>query len=191
MTRRKGLFRCLAVGAAGTILAFAALGLIVVYTGLYNVAATAGHGPVARWLLATTMRSSVASRAEEIAAPARFTPAEIAAGAAEYKAMCQQCHGAPGAERADWAKGIVPAPPELGRAAKEWQPSEIFWIVKNGIKMSAMPAFGGDHDDATLWNIAAFVKALPTVTAERYAEIPAGHGDRSEASGEDHSGHTH
>jgi len=48
-------------------------------------------------------------------------------------------------------------------------------MVKHGIKMSGMPAFGPTHDDQALWNIAAFVKAMPDMTAERYARFNGGH----------------
>jgi mono/diheme cytochrome c family protein len=43
--------------------------------------------------------------------------------------------------------------------------------VKNGIKMTGMPAFGPTHDDQTIWNIVAFVNQLPNMTAERYRAL--------------------
>lgn len=154
-----------------TLAALAIVGLIVVYTDGYNVAATEDHTPLGRWAMSTTMENSVKARAADIAEP-RFTQVMIAQGGGEYKAMCVQCHGGPGVERAEWATGLLPLPPQLTEAASEWRPREIFWMLKNGIKMSAMPAFGPTHDDGTLWAITAFAKQLPGMTAEQYAAIP-------------------
>jgi len=45
------------------------------------------------------------------------------------------------------------------------QPRELFWVVKNGIKMTGMPSFGSiGVPDAEIWSIVAFLKKLPTVS---------------------------
>ena len=48
---------------------------------------------------------------------------------------------------------------------------ETFWVIKHGIKMSGMPAWGTSHDDQTLWAITAFVMRLPNMTPEQYKTI--------------------
>lgn len=168
-------------GMIGLLLLAFVVGLFVVYTGAYNVAATEDHSPFFRWAFTTTMHNSIEGRAAEVDAPARFDDAMVAAGAREYQAMCQHCHGGPGVQQADWAKGMLPQPPHLIDEASEWAPNEIFWIVKHGIKTTGMPAFGPTHDDETLWNIAAFVEQLPGMTEEQYTAIEADHS----------GGHTH
>lgn len=170
------------LGAVGTLLLLVLIALIVILTGGYNVAATDRHNPVAGWALATTMTNSVKVRAADGPAPPRFTPEMVRAGAGEYKAMCAHCHGGVGRSRAEWAQTMRPKPPALARAAAQWKPRELFWLVKHGVKMSGMPAFGPTHDDQTIWNIAAFVKEMPGMTAEQYAAFEAeGHGDHEHA----------
>jgi hypothetical protein len=45
------------------------------------------------------------------------------------------------------------------------EPRELFWVVKNGIKMTGMPSFGvAGVPDPEIWNIVAFLKKLPTVS---------------------------
>jgi mono/diheme cytochrome c family protein len=95
----------------------------------------------------------------------------LAEGAGDYRAMCQHCHGGPGVERERWADGMRPRPPHLVEAAAEWQRNEVFWLLKHGVKMSGMPAFGPTHDDPALWAIASFVKQLPAMTPQRYSEL--------------------
>src|SRR5690606_15653083 len=144
---------------------------IVVYTGAFNVAATEEHQSITRWAFDTTFHNSVELRAADVVAPDKITPGMVAAGASAYKSMCQHCHAGPGAEREDWAGGMRPRPPHLTEAAARWELHQIYWIVKHGVKMTGMPAFGPTHDDQTLWGIAAFVRELPAMTPERYAEM--------------------
>lgn len=174
-------------GAFGMLLVMLLIALVVVLTGSYNVAATERHNPIVGWALSSTMQNHVEGAAEPLIAPATITPAMIAAGAGGYKAMCAQCHGGVGADSAGWAKTMRPAPPPLVRAARQWSLEEVHWIVSHGIKMSGMPAFGPTHDEQTLWNIAAFVKALPGMSAEQYASYSGGHGASEEQSDASHS----
>jgi len=160
--------------AAGVVLA-SLFGLLLVlfvsYTGAYNIAASQDHSPFVRWIFTTTMENSVAARAKDLDVPAEFSNEQIAAGARHYQAMCQHCHAGPGVERAEWARGLLPQPPHLVEEATHWQPNEVFWLVKHGVRMSAMPAFGETHEDAEILAIAAFVKQLPGMTASDYAAL--------------------
>ncbi len=171
-------------GFGGTLVLIALVGLAVVYTGAYNIAATEEHASVTRWAFDTTFRNSVESRAPDLVPPDEFTDSMIAAGATLYKASCQHCHAGPGVGRAEWASGMRPQPPHLTEAAAEWDLPEIFWLARHGAKMTGMPAFGPTHDDATLWNVAAFVKRLPAMEPETYARL-------GEAQNGDGGGHQH
>jgi len=185
------MYRNMLAGALLLLLALALGGFAFAYSGAYDVSASSGHTSAGRWMLRTTMQNSVRSRAADIPAPERFTSEAILAGGSEYKAMCQQCHGGPGVARAEWTEGLVPLPPDLTKAAADWQANEIYWIVRHGIKMTAMPAFGGSHHEETLWNIAGFVEQLPAMTPEQYAALPDDHGEGVNASEPDHAEHSH
>jgi mono/diheme cytochrome c family protein len=163
-TSSKHLVRGGLAGALAIFVLILLAGVVVAYTGAYNMAASSGHTAGMRWFLDTTMHSSVRRRADE----QRLASADAAAGAAEYKTMCEHCHGGPGVEPAAWSRGMLPQPPHLAEAAREWEPAEVVWIVRHGLKYTGMPAFGEDHDDETLWNIAAFVKDLPAMTPAEY-----------------------
>jgi mono/diheme cytochrome c family protein len=155
-------------GAVVALVVLALGGLAVVWTGAYNVAATDPHwGPV-RWALSTTMANSVRARADaEAAGP--FEGAQAEQGFKAFDAMCVQCHGAPGVKPDPWAKGLRPDPPDLSEHAGHWNRAELFWIVKHGIKMSAMPGLAPTHEDAEIRNIALFVERLPEMSADDYA----------------------
>jgi hypothetical protein len=64
---------------------------------------------------------------------------------------------------------LNPAAADLNEIAKVREPSAIFWVVKNGIRMTGMPSFGkAGVADNELWQIAAFVKKLPNVAEADY-----------------------
>lgn len=177
-------WKSFSLGALAAVLLALIVALLVVLSGGYNIAATERHTAIGEWALDTTFTNSVQGHAEDLDPP-ELTPAMVDAGAPEYKAMCAHCHGGVGEGREEWAEGMRPKPPALASAADDWTATEVFWLVKHGAKMTGMPAFGPTHDDATIWNIAAFVKAMPTMRAERYAAYSAEHGGGGAA------GHVH
>ncbi|MCV0396415.1 MAG: cytochrome c [Rhizobiaceae bacterium] len=158
-------------GIVGTLLVAVAVWLTIVYTGAYNVAASDQHADAVRWTLDTAMHRSVARQAGAIEMPDEPSEELIAAGARHYAESCVHCHGAPGAEPAQWSRGMRPEPPRLTEAATEWTPEEIHWIVSNGIKMTGMPAFGPHHSPQEVAALTAFVGALPGLTGEDYAAL--------------------
>ena len=153
------------------ILTFAVLGIlgvVFIYSGIYNVSAIRPETGISKWILETTSDNSVEHHAEEIKAPDLNNPEMIKEGFAHYKEMCQSCHGAPGQEETELAKGLNPPAPDLSESGKEMSAGELFWVTKNGIKMTGMPAWGKTHSDAKIWAIVAAVKRLHEISAEEY-----------------------
>jgi mono/diheme cytochrome c family protein len=72
--------------------------------------------------------------------------------------------------RSDLNRGLYPHPPNLAQQAPP-EARRTFWVVKHGIKMSAMPAWGRTLDDAAVWELVAFVRQLPSMTEENYERV--------------------
>lgn len=154
---------------AAALIVLAALGFVL--SGVYNVAATDKHWPITRWLVDVTVERSVAQHAGEIQVPELDTRAKLLQGAASYERMCSHCHTPPGADTTPVAKGLSPEPPALAHAAEEYNAAQLFWIVKHGIKMTGMPAWGPTHADRELWPLVAFMQALPEMDGQRYRQL--------------------
>ncbi|MBG0800182.1 cytochrome c [Methylocystis sp. H4A] len=155
---------------AGFVTAFivSAVGaFLVIVSGVYDVAATAPHTPLGRAIFSWTMRNSVRVHAGN-ESPETWSEDQARKGFKDYDAMCVICHSAPGKERSYISKGLQPEPPNLAEASERWSSAELFWIIKNGVKMTAMPAFGPTHQDEQIWNIVAFVRRLPRLSAEQF-----------------------
>jgi len=156
--------------------------LIFIYSGTYNISAMVPHYGVTRWVLSTVMDNSVVHHAKDIKAPNLNDSTMIQAGFNHYRRMCAGCHGAPGRDQGEMAKSLYPRPPLLVRAVKDWNAPELFWIVKNGIKMTGMPAFGRTHTDKDIWDITAFLEKLPGLSSEQYKSmVDAANAKRIEA----------
>ena len=160
----------LSIGAALLAGAMAGAGVVVIYSGAYNVAATSQHFQLVYSLLETTLRYSVRLRARHIDPPALDDPQRILRGAALFRDKCVQCHGAPGVAPGDIGKSMQPLPGPLVDALQRWSTREIYWITRHGIRMSGMPAWQFRLDDAQLWDVVAFVQRLPELTPQAYAE---------------------
>src|SRR3546814_5441303 len=52
-------------------------------------------------------------------------------------------------------------------------PAQQFWIIKHGIKMTAMPAWGKTHPDPLIWDMVAFVRKLPGMSPTEYKQLVA------------------
>lgn len=146
-------------------------GVAAVAAGIFDVSASTPHWTVTTKVLELVRDRSIAARAKGVVVPSGLDDhAKIAEGFVHYRAHCAVCHGAPGIESDEIARGMYPNPPDLRQTAGHRSPSELFWIVKNGIKMSGMPAWG-DHGDAELWPVVAFVQQLPSLSAADYLAL--------------------
>lgn len=185
--------RPILVGAILTLVVLILVGLVFIYSGVYNVAATAGHTGVVRWALETAQERSVALRADDVPEPPPVDSTALEHGFEHYRSMCVACHGAPGVERGEPGKGMTPTPPGLADEAAEMSARELFWVTKHGIKMAGMPAFGPTHSDEELWGIVAFLQAMAEMTDEEYARWEArfSAGGNASAGGAGAGGHSH
>lgn len=153
------------------LIAAIAASLSVIYGGFYDVSASGDHSAFERWLLETTMENSVKRHAENIQVPTLDDPTQIERGFQHYQEMCEVCHGAPGKPTTEVAEGLMPRPPELAKDMEQWTSAELFWIVKHGVKMSGMPAWGAAHSEEEIWNIVAFLERLPEMTRAQYSDM--------------------
>ena len=174
--------------------AFAVSVAVLVYLGVFNVAADDPHSAAVFVALELARDRSIAMRVRDLQVPALDDPALVAEGAEHYGAMCAGCHLAPDARQSEIRDGLYPQPPDLTQRA-DVSPAEQFWVVKHGIKMSAMPAWGKSHDDRSIWGIVAFLRRLPDLSPEQYRAMVDAHVEHhdqhDDAGSEHHHSHNH
>ena len=155
-----------------------------IWSGAYPIGADAPHWPITFRLIETLRDRSISTHAQGIQVPNLDDPKVLAEGAEHYSGMCTGCHLAPGQSDSEIRAGLYPQPPDLTKRS-DLGPGEMFWTIKHGVKLSAMPAWGTTHDDDSIWGLVAFVRKLPGMTPEEY-KAAAG---SAEEAGEHHHHH--
>ena len=97
-------------------------------------------------------------------APADET--NLLAGAQVYRANCAVCHGLSDAPESAITKGMFPKPPQLlkGKGVTDDPAGETYWKVKNGIRLTGMPAYGSSLTDTQLWQVSMLLAKADKLT---------------------------
>jgi len=184
ITRLLGLLLLVAAGAAALI-----------WSGAYNIAADDPHWAVTTNALELMRERSIEARISGIVVPELGDEAQVRKGAGNYDEMCADCHRHPGEDHSELGGGMYPAPPDLSEHGID-DPAEAFWVIKHGIKMTGMPAWGKHMDDESIWAIVALLRQLPDMPRDRYRALADASEGHSHGGGDDErddpeAGHTH
>ena len=165
--------RALLHGALALAL-FGAGAFVFVWLGLSPIAASSGHWALTQRFLGFAMRNAVETRSIAVHVPSLADPALWPKSAGHYAAGCAPCHGAPGQSRPPLVKQMVPQPPLLQPVLAEWDAEELFWLVKHGLKYTAMPGWVAQQRDDEVWAMVAFLRKLPELDARAYRKLAYG-----------------
>ena len=152
-----------------------------VWSGAYNIGADDPHWSATHTVIETLRERSISARLDGIQPPDLEDSERIRLGAVSYSAMCTGCHLSPGVDDTEIRPGLYPIPPNLAKGGPD-DPRRTFWVIKHGIKMAAMPAWGKTHSDEQMWNMVAFVQKLPGMSPAQYTAL----GGKPPAEDEDH-----
>ena len=150
-------------------------GAVYFFGGFFSVSAADGGNAAVSWALENVREASIDKHYQAPSPPSWLRDNKtVQTGAHEFaEEGCVNCHGAPGHKPDRFAKGMDPNPPDLGEATKDDPPAKVFWTIKNGIRMTGMPAFGGHMKDDEIWRAVAFAQHMTGVTPEQYKQWSA------------------
>lgn len=181
----------LLAGAILGILIAALGGLAFLWFGGFNVAASAPADWIdgwAPWVLSRSLAKRTASVQVQVPTDAEA----VARGLGHYKENCLPCHGAPGVKEAEFSQGMNPMVPGIDSPVVQGaSDAQLFWIVKNGIRMSGMPAFGGNHTDSEIADILAFVRHVPKLEPSEKERLGTGTEEHHHHEGGEPAEHHH
>ena len=159
------------IGGAVALAVVAPLGVwAFVKSGLFNVGASQPHTKLTYWITHETMIHSVHRHAASVELPRGLSVPQIVGGFCAYETHCVACHGAPGIAREQWVGGLMPQPPYLVDATSQWTPRQLFWIAKNGIKMTGMPSWRDSMSDRQIWGVVGFLEEMRQLPPQTYAK---------------------
>jgi len=161
------------------LLIAAAIPAFLIYTGSYNMTATRPASMMEKRAGKMSWENWVHKTAPAAKNPYANDASVLESGLDHYKENCIVCHSAPGMEFSEIAKGMNPGPPILEHV-DDFTDGELFYIIKNGIRMTGMPAFGPTHSDDEIWKIAAFIRHLPKLTDQEKAALKSASSEEEE-----------
>ncbi len=135
--------------------------VLVGWFGFYNVSAKDKHWEITNKVMEFVRERSIEVRTDDIVVPKNLTDKKmITKGAKNYDAMCAQCHLSPVKQPTELSQGLYPEPPVFHENIHaSHDPKSMFWIIKNGIKLTGMPAWGDFHTEQQMWQMVAFLNS--------------------------------
>jgi mono/diheme cytochrome c family protein len=105
-----------------------------------------------------------------------------------YTGSCSQCHGTSGNTQGMFGQTSFPPATDLSsQSAKNLSDSQMFYIIKNGLGFTPMPAFADQYSDTEIWNMVNFIRMLQTTTPDQQVrlDIPTPTADQRTTAGLD------
>ena len=153
------------------VLGGAVAALVLMYSGLFNVAAGVTDSAALTWALVTVREASIGLHARDVQMPAAGALGDRDNGFRIYRQECVMCHTPIGRTPRPMAVGFNPQAPGFDSAEDVMAANEVFWVIKNGIRFTGMPAWGPSRSDKEIWDVVEFVKTLPKMSAADYDAI--------------------
>jgi mono/diheme cytochrome c family protein len=146
------------------VLVIVILGMIVAATR-FNFSALPEPGPLETALATRAKHFLIERRSRDgLPSPPADRQASVASGDILYGTECSSCHGLDGRHPTDPGRWMYPRAADLtSTEVQRYSDPALFWIVRNGIRLSGMPAFGNVETDEHIWNLVDYVRALPSL----------------------------
>jgi mono/diheme cytochrome c family protein len=98
--------------------------------------------------------------------PTTASAQSLQQGRQSYTGSCSQCHGAGRPSQGVFGQTSFPPAMDLsGQSATAMSDGQIFYIIKNGLGFTPMPAFETQYSDTQIWNVVNFIRSLQTQQA--------------------------
>ena len=148
------------------------LALLIIKMGYAPVATAAPELPFERKITSMAMNARIAKELPTTT-PTNPTDEDLAGGARIYLKECAVCHGLRDGEKSAIAKGMFPRPPLLihGKGVTDDPAGETYWKVRNGIRLTGMPAFLGSLNERELWQVSFFLARADKLPAAATAAL--------------------
>lgn len=121
-------------------------------------------------IMQPAVRAAVKRDAANLSAPGEATEDSVIAGGKLYVMGCMGCHGAPGKPLAEDHANYPPVP-QLPHVGTQYSEPQIYWIIKHGVRLTAMSAYGSFYTEDQLWSLAAFIRHIDKLTPAELQSI--------------------
>ena len=156
----------------GAFAAFVLLAVVAVRR-LSGLSTRAQPAAIERVLARATRRLAVPRDGRRAANPVSFSPEIWAESRAHFADHCATCHANDGSGQTEIGQRFYPKVPDMRLSGtQQLMDGELYWIIENGVRLTAMPAWGtGGDNDIDTWKLVHFIRHLNDLTAEQIEEM--------------------
>jgi len=158
------------LGAVLTLALLSLSALAVTRLGLMPVSADGTHSRLEAQIMPVVLHAAIVRHASGETNPTPLNEDNLKAGVDTYKTMCARCHSTPDGNASVYGQSFYPPAPQLPKGMAQYTDSQLFWLIKHGIRNTGMPAWGGMLSDDEIWQLVSLLKNSqdlpPTVEAE-------------------------
>ena len=158
------IFACLLAAAAGAVILHDARGF----------SASEPPGALERWIARRARSAAMPADARARPNPLQNNPEVLAEARAHWADHCATCHANDGSGETLLGKHTSPPAPDMRLpATQKLTDGELFYVIQNGIRLTAMPAWssGSAHDEQDSWKLVHFIRHLPQLTLAEKQEM--------------------
>jgi mono/diheme cytochrome c family protein len=161
------------LGAASLGLVALAIGSVLLENA-HGFSAAERPSVVERWMARAARSAALPADARARTNPVQNNAEVLAEARAHWADHCAGCHSNDGSGDALLGKRTYPPAPDMRLpATQQMTDGELFYVIQNGIRLTAMPAWGGgsSHDEQDSWKLVHFIRHLPQLTAAEKKEM--------------------
>jgi mono/diheme cytochrome c family protein len=137
------------------------------------------------WFAQHARNVSVPGGARELKNPYRTTEASMAEAREHWVAHCSMCHGVDGRGNTIFGRKMYPPVPNVNEAQTQRKTDgELYYIISNGVRLTGMPAFGGEDSPESIWNLVALMRRLPQLSPDELKQMRQIAGEETEVPAE-------
>ena len=126
--------------------------------GLMPVCADGPHSNLEARIMPAVLHASISRHAPRETNPVRLNEDNLKAAVDTYKAVCARCHSSGEGKASVYGQSFYPPAPQLPAGMAQYTESQLFWVIKHGIRNTGMPAWGGMLSDEEIWQIVDLLK---------------------------------
>ena len=163
-------------GILATLVVLALGSWLYLRLGYADLRANAEPSRLESELAVSAVDASAAHHTPRQQNPIPSTEANLLDGARLYRDKCADCHGRPDNPASDYGGAFYPRVPQFMKARPQLSESQNFYVIKYGVRRTAMPAWGNIMADSEVWQVVTFLSHLETMppSVEQELHRPAG-----------------
>jgi mono/diheme cytochrome c family protein len=119
------------------------------------------------WLIPVEVR--------KLANPVASDALTLQHGKEHWADHCATCHANDGSGNTEMGRNLYPKAPDMRAVATQsLSDGELYYIIRNGVPLTGMPAWGDPHlgnSDTQSWMLVSFIRHLPSLTSDEAAAM--------------------